>query len=365
LRAVLIDDEILAINLLVNLLIQIGGVEVVGKYTTASDGMKNIESLNPDIVFLDIEMRGENGIEAAEKIMQVNDEIDIIFVTAHDQYAVDAFNVQAVDYILKPIERERLARSMKQLLKRRRLYPSQTQKSNRFKAQCMGTFVLYTDQGQPIKWRTKKVKELCAYLLHHHIPIHRDHIIEELWPDLPLEKASTHLHTSVYKLRKELKQHGLESPILYMSEYYSLNIELTCDTDVLLQVLEQLGEGKERIPELLDLYKKDYLELEDYPWSIGKREKIRLDFQQSLEEWMFSQQCRWPKPACYTPVVEKLMEVDPFEERYVREYMEYLLQLGEEKKAVQVYYSFKEKLWKEIGEHPEKDTEEMVINYLK
>ena len=116
-RAVLVDDELAARNVLASLL-QLGSpnVEVVGTAANMQEAVTVINTEKPDLVFLDVEMPNHAGYEIANFF----DEIDfqIVFVTAYNQYAVKAFEVNAVDYILKPIEREKLTAAVQKVEQR-------------------------------------------------------------------------------------------------------------------------------------------------------------------------------------------------------------------------------------------------------
>src|SRR6266536_2745077 len=108
LRAVLVDDEQLARDELGYLLGQIGGVEVLGQAGNGIEALTAIERLQPDIVFLDVQMPGLTGFEVARRMVGKRASSHIIFVTAYDQHAIEAFEVNAVDYLLKPVEPARL-----------------------------------------------------------------------------------------------------------------------------------------------------------------------------------------------------------------------------------------------------------------
>lgn len=104
-RVILIDDEPLARSLLKNFLNEIEGLEIIGEFENGFEGLKGITELKPDLVFLDIQMPKLNGFEMLELL----DELPyVIFVTAYDQYAVKAFENNAVDYLLKPYAQDRL-----------------------------------------------------------------------------------------------------------------------------------------------------------------------------------------------------------------------------------------------------------------
>src|SRR5262245_47200487 len=108
LRTVLVDDEQLARDELGYLLGEIGGVEVVGQAGNGLEAVSTIDRLQPDVVFLDVQMPGLTGFEVARRLLEDRSPAHIIFVTAYDQHAIEAFEVNAVDYLLKPVEQGRL-----------------------------------------------------------------------------------------------------------------------------------------------------------------------------------------------------------------------------------------------------------------
>src|SRR3954454_3349992 len=108
LRAVLVDDEQLARDELGYLLGQLGGVEVIGQAGNGLEAITTIDRLRPDVVFLDVQMPGLTGFEVARRLLDTRAPSHIIFVTAYDQHAIEAFEVNAVDYLLKPVEQGRL-----------------------------------------------------------------------------------------------------------------------------------------------------------------------------------------------------------------------------------------------------------------
>jgi two-component system, LytTR family, response regulator LytT len=108
LRAVLVDDEQLARDELGYLLGQLGGVEVIGQAGNGLEAITTIDRLRPDVVFLDVQMPGLTGFEVARRLLDTRAPSQIIFVTAYDQHAIEAFEVNAVDYLLKPVEQGRL-----------------------------------------------------------------------------------------------------------------------------------------------------------------------------------------------------------------------------------------------------------------
>jgi two-component system, LytTR family, response regulator LytT len=124
LRTVVVDDEQLAREELCFLLQQLGGIEVVGQAANGVEALRVIEEHQPDLVMLDVQMPGITGFEVARRVLQAGLDSQLVFVTAFDQYAIEAFDVNAVDYVLKPIEPARLTTAVDRV--RRRLSTERT-----------------------------------------------------------------------------------------------------------------------------------------------------------------------------------------------------------------------------------------------
>ena len=118
LRAVLVDDEQLARDELGFLLEQLGGVEVIGQAGNGVEALTAIDRLQPDLVFLDVQMPGLTGFEVARRMLATHAPTHIIFVTAYDQHAIEAFEVNAVDYLLKPVDPVRLGLAVERAQRR-------------------------------------------------------------------------------------------------------------------------------------------------------------------------------------------------------------------------------------------------------
>jgi len=111
-RVLIVDDEKLARDRLRELLNDIGGYTVVGEAMNGAEAVEKTGELNPDVLLMDIRMPGMDGLEAAMHLMGMENPPAVIFTTAYDQHALDAFDVNAVDYLLKPIRKDRLAKAL-------------------------------------------------------------------------------------------------------------------------------------------------------------------------------------------------------------------------------------------------------------
>jgi two-component system LytT family response regulator/two-component system response regulator LytT len=118
LRAVLVDDEQLARDELKYLLDEMGGVEILGQASNGVEALATIERLQPNLVFLDVQMPGLTGFEVARRMLDNRRAAEIVFVTAYDQHAIEAFEVNAVDYLLKPVDPARLEIALKRARRR-------------------------------------------------------------------------------------------------------------------------------------------------------------------------------------------------------------------------------------------------------
>jgi two-component system LytT family response regulator len=112
-KAIIIDDERLARNELKKLLLEFPEIEVIEEATNAKEGIEKIEMLNPDLIFLDIQMPGKTGFDMLQELDRIP---QVIFTTAYDEYALKAFEVNALDYLMKPIEPKRLADALQKLI---------------------------------------------------------------------------------------------------------------------------------------------------------------------------------------------------------------------------------------------------------
>lgn len=112
-KTILVDDERLAREELKKLLETFKEIEIIGEAANADEALERIEELRPDLVFLDIQMPGKTGFDLLEDLIDVP---YVIFATAYDEYALKAFEVNALDYLVKPIENERLRNAVEKAI---------------------------------------------------------------------------------------------------------------------------------------------------------------------------------------------------------------------------------------------------------
>ena len=137
-RALVIDDEELARKRVLNLLEEVPEVEVIGECSNGKAAIKQINELRPQLIFLDINMKDMNGFEVLQKVT-ISPKPIVIFVTAHDNYASRAFDVDAFDFLLKPFKDERFFRTIEKVLKITR-----TEADNNFEKRFKELFKVYS-----------------------------------------------------------------------------------------------------------------------------------------------------------------------------------------------------------------------------
>lgn len=119
LTALIVDDEPLAIDRMRTICEQLAHIRICGTASDGTQALERIAALSPDLVLLDQTMPELDGLEVARRLASQPDPPAVIFVTAHDDHAVEAFDLDAVDYVLKPVEKDRLARAIARALARR------------------------------------------------------------------------------------------------------------------------------------------------------------------------------------------------------------------------------------------------------
>lgn len=285
LRTIIIDDEEPAIELMQTLLSVYSEIELVDTYTSADEALLHIGETRPDVIFLDIEMPERNGLEAAELFAGACPGVEIVFATAYNQYATDAFELSAIDYILKPITQTRLNKTITRLTARkaeRGKKKEPDRKEERFV--CFGSFEwrIGNEHEGSLKWRTTKERELLAYFVHNRNTwIRKEKIMDDLWSDAIPEYAKTFLHTCVYTNRKKLESRGYANVLEFKNNCYCLDMTgMVCDAELFEKFsAKEPDVNAENINEAeyaAGLYKGDYME--GYVWAMDKQEELRLAY---------------------------------------------------------------------------------------
>jgi two-component system LytT family response regulator len=366
-KAILIDDEKPALQHLERLLLKDGRLEITGKYTSARRGLEHLEREKADIVFLDIGMPEMNGLEAGEYIAGLDRSTRIVYITAYSEYAIEAFELNAADYLLKPITSQRLSKTLERLEirieqneARVETLPEPAAAVKQLSILCFKRleFMDSTEPGRKMQWRTSKAQEVFALLLHNRGQwILKDTIVDWVWPDFQPEKAVTNLHTTVYHIRKLLKAWDMDVQVEFSQERYRLTKE-----NVLLD-LEEFEQGYcstsveseeewARREAVLSLYRGDYLEEHHYDWAETRRKELQIRFiRMSLHSAEYELSSVRPRQALDRLLV--LQALDPYSDQICRLVLRSYADLGDFIGFRKHYDKYKELLQRDLGIRPD------------
>ncbi|KWX69366.1 hypothetical protein AMQ84_30700 [Paenibacillus riograndensis] len=361
-KAILIDDEKPALQHLERLLAKDGRLEISGKYTSARLGLQHLQQERADIVFLDIGMPEMNGLEAAEHIAVLDRSIRIVYITAYSEYAIEAFELNAIDYLLKPVTSQRLGKTLERLESREKQSAREAESAAEARTlSILGfrrlEFLDTSEPGRKLQWRTSKAQEVFALLLHNRGQwILKDTIVDLVWPDFKPEKAVTNLHTTVYHIRKLLKTWGMNVLVEFSQERYRLTYEdVSFDVEDFLRgwrgtPVETDQEWASR-DKVLSLYRGDYLDEHHYDWAEPKRKELQTAYvQMALRSAEYELGSARPREALARLLA--LQEVDPYSEEICRLALRSYADLGDFVGFRKHYEKFKALLHNELGIHP-------------
>ena len=284
-RAIIVDNKRLSLDYFERLLDEQPEVTLIGTYTDPLQALARIEELIPDVVFLDIEMPKITGIRLVEKIQATLPRTKIVFVTACWEYAIQAFELNASDYLLKPIQKDRLQKTIMRLMEGIAEPIAQTSQPRLGQVCCFSSLRFQmADEDRAhleVKWRTAKSKELFAFLLHHRQkPIRKDHILDVIWTGDDPRKSVSQLYSTIYQLRTLMEKLALPLTINNHNNSYFLDLQgMPVDAEVWEQRLLALDPlTKETQPQhlaVLEAYNGDYLAEHVYIWAEAERERLR------------------------------------------------------------------------------------------
>ena len=205
-KIICVDDERLALE---DVLVQCRSIPEVEQADGFASGEQALEWLTDheaDIALLDIDMPGMDGIELAIRIREKKPETAVIFLTAYSQYAVQAFSLHASGYLMKPVDREKLAAEFAHAH-----LPVNRPKKARIEARTFGGFDLFAD-GKPVTFRKAKCKELLAFLIDKQgSTVTRLEAFSALWEDRAYDRPmQKQFDTVIRLLRETLREYDVE-----------------------------------------------------------------------------------------------------------------------------------------------------------
>jgi two-component system LytT family response regulator len=351
-KAVLVDDERPALRGLEHLLKSYPEIAIVGMYTNPAKAIDEIGQLEPEAVFLDINMPQLKGIDAASRILDLSPDTDIVFVTAYDQYAIEAFELNALDYLLKPVTPDRLKKTVERLTMKK---PAARETGKRkLKIRCFGRFKVAWEDQEPIRWRAEKTRELFAFLLYNQgRDISKEELLDKLWSEYDPEKAIRQLYNGIYHIRKALGEYGIERALISIDSSYNMKLgPVNYDVRRFYELGKNIpAESLETLEEMEALYMGDYLESEDYLWADFERERLEKLYLQCL----IKLSAQYIGKKRFDKAENKLIKAyvkNPYEENVTELLLRLYAQTGEKSKAVKHFNKYSKLLEEELGINP-------------
>jgi len=350
---IIVEDEVHILKYMQKKLSAFGDFQVKGAFSTPEEALAAFDEIQPEVVFLDIEMPRMNGLELARRLLEKKQNLQIIFTTAYSQYALNAFEVEAVDYLMKPILDEDLVRVCKRLnkvAKGKLQQKDEVAKKAVFPVHCFGCFDVRDGQQLMVKWPTKKAEELFAYFL-----IHQGHyvgkweLLELFWADVAEERGLQNLYNTIYRIKQVLKKLSTSATIKKVNDGYILESEeVLSDLGQLLLLTEKENNyvvmPMEEITILFFSYTTPLFGMRDYIWSFSTQKYVAELYRKLCNQLL-----------CYYREQDQFEQADKVVRYYISQHVEdesmmtQWLELlgnwgGREKKAKEYHRLFNEKL---------------------
>ncbi|PIC94858.1 hypothetical protein CSV69_14585 [Sporosarcina sp. P26b] len=288
-KAVLVDDEMLVLNYLEKIVGETTDIEVIGTFTDPELALIEIPRLEPDVLFLDVDMPEMNGMELGEKLIQINnnDEMAIVFVTAYEQYAMHAFELNAIHYILKPVDKQSVEEVLNRVYKKKRITREETKTVGEI---CLFGNIHLRMNDSRTEFMTAKLEELLALLImHRKNGISKWQIIDILWEEHSMEKSQQNLYTMIFRLKKTLKKAGIPVELERKNGMYKIMLpRVHCDLIAFDQFMDKKlkinSQNLKDFEKAVSLYQGELFDGKGYIWCMSETENYYQEYVRLVNE---------------------------------------------------------------------------------
>ncbi len=360
-KAIVVDDEALNTEYICKL-IRDAGLIVQG-YTNPYEALENIEVFKPDVLFLDIEMPEINGLQLAHRIQASGYECEIVFITAYNNYAINAFRVNAIDYLLKPIVVEELMNSIERVKRRRILSSGNKSNANKkIRIYLFGTVSIYVGDGnKPIRWTTTKCAEVIAFMLLQKDgkEISKWKLAEEIWPDKDMEKADINLRSTISRLNKTFRENSIEISVVSTGQGYKLKIteeDVEIDAFKFERALFKINDincsNADHYESVILSYKYMLLEELNSEWCCSMRECYHRYFLNGARKLVEYYERNNVNPIKILNIIELVIKYEPYDEKMRERALKMHYTIEGRKKAEEYYMEYAKLLKKDLQIEP-------------
>lgn len=202
-NVVIVDDMARAVHMLEMILSEEEGIKIAGSFTDSREALQFLTNTPVDAVFLDVEMPYMTGIDIAGELARLPSPPHVVFVTGYEQYSIDAWKVDAVDYIMKPFNRQAILHALSKCGR------ASSKQIRSIEVKCFPNFEIFVN-GSPLTISNKTVKELLAFLVHNQGEwVDNGKSIGALFEDADEKTAKNHYNVTSYRLRRLLCDAGI------------------------------------------------------------------------------------------------------------------------------------------------------------
>ena len=247
-KILLVDDEKLQLTRLVDTVRKVLPEAELFSFQSSEDALASSSENQYDIAFLDIEMPGINGINLAKSLKSINPKINLIFVTAYDNYALEAYKLHASGYVTKPVNEEKIKNEIDGLR-----YDIEIVPTKKLQIKCFGNFDIFY-KGKPVAFKYQKSKELFAYLVDREgSSINVNELNAILWE----EDHKSYFRNLVSDIQTTLKSINCEDVFIKRHNACSIDVsKVDCDA----------YEYRKGNPDAIRMYRGEYMY--QYSWPV-------------------------------------------------------------------------------------------------
>ncbi|WP_337100605.1 response regulator [Paenibacillus sp. YIM B09110] len=374
-KVIVIDDEKAMHLILKRMLSKMEGVEITGCFLETATAFAYMLNHEVDVIFLDISMPRESGLEFAERLRESGKQTKLVFITSHKDYALHAFDVYAFDYIVKPVVQERLYKTVQRALaecdSERMVHADSKQISETVFFNCLGGIDIRSAQGDRVKWKSSKSAELFGYLLMHKGRlVSRARLIDDIFSGMEQKNAEIYLNTTVYKLRKVLDLYGLKEILHSDISHYALNLSrVRVDVHIFEEDIRKMAIVNEaNIDQALQLEQSFTGELFGeyaFNWALNEVERVSLMYH-SFCRRLCEALCESGDVDTAVRLLLKLKRRNPIDEETIMQLLSALAKHKNKEAVIQHYRQFAQTLQQDIGIEPSNEVtmlyEQLLVN---
>ncbi|MCU6793945.1 response regulator [Paenibacillus sp. WQ 127069] len=375
-KVILVDDEPTMHLILRKMLVKLPGVDVAGAFTDTQSATSFLrENTGIGLAFVDISMPGESGVEFAAKLEVSDPTMQVVFVTSHKEYALKAFELSVLDYLVKPVSQERLQRTVNRALANQQAVHSPLLSApasadcGRIVLTTLGDVTVSNEAGR-VKWISRKCVELFAYLLlYRGKRIPRSRLVTDIFGGMYQVNAENYLNTTAYQLRKSLEPLGMREVVRSENDGYALELKdyiIDCvEFEKQVERLQTIDiENVESALQIERMYTGDLFGDKAYVWAIHETERyaeLYASFVKRLAAVLMS----LGDTTTASKLLLKLNERNPLDESVIRQLITIREMTGDKKGLTALYTDYVRLLSRELGIRPSVDLIHLYDMLLK